>query len=332
MSLDTRRFTSFTDLYWKFIYSLNIPDAVGLNGLTLLSYFYLLARLALPLDPVVLTSTMRSNITTNTRTGVPFLNYLAMYLRQRGLGYDYKLSRLADTRRVILQQVHKFCGVGATFIRDTRYARPLIVDIERVVDGLDGQGISDEEWHILSHLDRAVGGQDEQRLPFLTHLKSQSQGGLEAKKPDPDADPTPEPNDPKPKKPKPPKKTDLDAFSDDADPTQPDTSDDNPSPTETGDDTIGQAGTTDPSPAPRPPSTLLPLALPTETIDDHLYRLSVLRFVSNLCNAPDPKISSEALNLLKVWCGHVLFIAAAATTKSLLSQLKLTGKMKEFLE
>ena len=331
VSLDTTLFFDMKDLYWKFIYSLNIPSHIESSG-DFSFYIWLLASLALPLDPISLTTTMRRNLYDNSRAGVPFLNYLAMYLRQRTFNFGYTLSRLADPRRRVTQQLHRFCGVGATTIRDSQYARLLLEEIERLSDQKNENNLSNDERSMLFELLSVVNTSE--NLPFVREIsyRASFEGSLEAAKVKPPVeDPAPDEGTPPTKKKKKKEENDdIGAFSDDKDPTADDTADNDQDPSKTGDDNIGQSDTPDQASEPRPVSKLLPLALPTETIDDHIYRLAVLRFVSHLDSAADPGVAPETLSFLKVWCGALLFIASSEATRSLMSQLKLTGKLKEF--
>jgi hypothetical protein len=221
----------------------------------------------------------------------------------------------------VLQQLHKFCGVGATFIRDGQHASAFV----KAIYGAAGQAdltkvFSEEELEILGHLHDAIDGQN---LRFVRELRYGY--GVEAAKvaikvddttdTDPDAKPV----------------SDDGAFAADPEPEGEDLRENEPDASQTGNDNIDETGVSNQAPAARPPSTLLPLALPTETIDDHLYRLTVLRLVSDLSCAQDPDIDAETLSLLKVWCASVLFIASSAATRTLISQLKATGKLKEFI-
>ena len=72
-----------------------------------------------------------------------------------------------------------------------------------------------------------------------------------------------------------------------------------------------------------------PLALPTETIDDHLLRIKVLRYLCDKDKDPEPDITPENLEVLKYWCETWLFIASIDQTKKLLAQLNLTSQLKE---
>ena len=346
VSLDTTQYTTNSDLLWKFIYSLNIGKNIKGNG-DLNFYLYLLASLALPLDPLELVNSQRVNLYNNERTGVPFLNYLAMLLKQRSLGYNYILSRLADPRRRLMNQLHRFCGVGATCIRDAIQTRSLISLIEETIGSSGTSPLSKEERDIFNQLESSVNAAG---VPFTREISYRAEFGdsseafrgvrIAAQKKNDDTgefpdDPTPPEEDPtKPsKKPvKDPKKQPgdkPDKNNTPADgPTSPSDAEEPSNPPQTDDDTIGQSS--DKESAVNSESKFLPLALPTENIDDHLYRLAVLRFVSNLDASPNPNITPESLNVLRAWCGALLFIASAETTRKLLTQLKLTGKLKEF--
>jgi len=322
--IDTTSCYMVTDPIWKLIFGLNIPSRLE-HGSLFLMWMTEIASLALPIDPISLLGSMRYHMDCDDKAGVPFLNYLAMYLRQYALGNDYKLSRLADPRRMILQQLHRFCGIGGTFIRDSnRYAQIFLRQIADVtIDTNERDVFSQSDMDLFDHLKTALVGT---KVQFVRKLNYGS--GIEAAKAKSEDEDTPDPDD------------DKAAFADDDDPTAKDTpqtepdatSTDNSDSSQTGDDIIGQTGDTNQTVPPRPTSTLLPLALPTETIDDHLYRLTVLRFASHIVTATDPDIPAEAVNLLRIWCGAFLFIAAVAPTKALVSQLKLTEKLKEFAE
>ena len=311
--LNTNTSFSCPNLTWKFINALNIAENIKSPG-DFSSWITTLATLALPLDPIGLTTDLRSNLSENNKTGIPFLNYLAMYLRQRALGFDYTLSRLADTRRYVMQQLHRFCGVGATCIRDGQFV-PTFLNSFHVPTEQDTSIFSSDDQVLYQNLVTTVG---QQRLKFLRELHY-SEGVEAAKSKDTekfsdDADPT----------------TDTTSLKDTADPNvDNNSSTDDVDTSQTSDDTIGQAGDSNQAGSTRPTSTLLPLALPSENIDDHMYRLTVLRFVSDLSSATQPDVTAETLTLLKVWCGSLLFIASSSATKALISQLKLTGKMKE---
>jgi len=311
ISIDTTQYVHVPDLTWKFIYSLNIPFHIG-KPFDLLHSFTLLARLALPLDPIALMTTMKRNMVDNRKAGVPFLNYMAMYLRQKALGTNYTLSRTSDTRRLLTYRMHKFCGVGATYINDGPSLRLLLGQIARLVE-TNPSILSDDERQLCSHLDMATHELDPPLLirPLTYTVAS------EAAKPKDETD-KPETDTPEKDKPDPDKEDD--AFSDDPDP--------HADVTQSNNDIIDRQADQNPATSPQKISKLVPLALPTETIDDHLYRLSVLRFVSDLITTPDPDVSNDAISLLKVWCGSLLFIASSAATKSLISQLKLSGKFE----
>ena len=309
VTIDTTGFVMVPDLGWKFIYSLRIPQSITEPN-EFIGALYGLARLALPLDPIALTTTMCSNLTGNNKTGVPFLNYLAMYLRQRAMGTDYQLSRLADTRRLLMQRMHQFCGVGATFIKDGAALRPILNEISTLL-GQDGDDnpFSDEDQGLYQALMVASSGLQTLQLTRRLRYNASSEAADPKK-----VKPAPEEEDPKP--------DDTDAFADDPDPHTDDPQTDN--------DNIDSQADSGSESEPRPVSKFLPLALPTETVDDLLYRLAVLRFVSDLITTPDPTVSNEAVSLLKTWCGSLLFIASSETTRALITQLKLTGKLKEF--
>ena len=345
VTLNTSNCVSTPDLVWKFINSLNIPGLIQGPG-EFTSYLTILAMLALPMDPVELTASLGWNLISNNKAGVSFLNYLAMYFRQQALGIDYTLSRLADPRRMIMQQLHNFCGIGATTIRDTDYVIPFlkVVDDRFECPNIEISDTDDALYRQLKEITSSGGLQFIRKLNYdasTEAARAKITSGdppedpevpdkpVKTKKKTPPGTPEPEtPDDTPPADdPKSPDATDTGAFSDDADPTA-DTSDSS----QTSDDIIGQTGDPNQTVPPRPVSTLLPLALPSETIDDHLYRLTVLRYVAGLINAADPDVTAEAINLLKVWCGSLLFIAAATTTRTLVSQLKLTEKLKEFAE
>jgi hypothetical protein len=328
--IDTTACYMVADKIWKLIFGLNIPSRLEHGGLFTM-WMTEIASLALPIDPIALLGSMRYNMSDDQKAGVPFLNYLAMFLRQYALGLDYKLSRLADPRRLIMQQLHRFCGIGGTFIRDPdRHAQVFLRMLEAVAEKTDRQVFVQADADLFLHLREALSYT---KVQFVRKL---NYGGLEAAKVKPEDDEEPDTTKAKPKDKKTPDADpDTTAFADDADPTAEDptdTSTDDSDPSQTGDDIIGQTGDTNQTVPPRPTSTLLPLALPTETIDDHLYRLTVLRFVSHIVNATDPDIPAEAVNLLRIWCGAFLFIAAVTPTKALVSQLKLTEKLKEFAE
>ena len=240
VSLDTTQFVEMKDLYWKFILSLNIPAHIEGEG-DFSFYIWLLASLALPMDPIALTLHMRDNLYDNSRAGVPFLNYLAMYLRQRSLGFGYALSRLADPRRRITQQLHRFCGVGATMIRDGRCVCPLLEEIEKLADQKDRNYLSDDEWSMLFEL---LSVADTSRnLPFVQEIsyRASVESSLEAAKvKSPAEDPAPEEDAPPTKKKKKESSDDnTGAFADDPDPSTDDTAGDDQDPSKTGDDNIG---------------------------------------------------------------------------------------------
>lgn len=338
-TLNTINNIKTTDLVWKLIGSMNIPSRIKIGG-DFTQYLTCLAQLAIPLDPVALTTSLRYNLSSNEKSGVPFLNYLAMYFRQRALGFDYNLSRLADPRRLIMQQMHKFCGVGATVIYNNQYVINFLKEIDNIGESSNGNLFTESDTALYRQLNEAVTSQ---KLPFVRklHYNASTEAAKVSDAPeDPDkSNPPDKPEKPvKPKKPKKPTEPadpdqpdepDTGAFADDTDPTT-NSTDDNSDTSQTSDDIIGQTGDTNQPVPPRPSSTLLPLALPSETIDDCLYRLAVLRFVSNLVNATDSDVTAKTINLLKVWCGSLLYIASADTTRTLVSQLKLTEKLKEY--
>ena len=306
VSIDTTQFSLVSDLYWKFIYSLNIQNDITGCG-DLYYYLYLLASLALPLDPISLNILIKFNLSVNEKVGIPFLNYIAMYLKQKDMGFDYTISRLANPRRRITQQLHRFCGVGATFINNSENVK-FLLDILKD----KSEKLSKTEILILEQLDSIV---DIKKVPFVREISyrvsyEESTEAVKAKI----SDTTNEDGE----------------FSKDKDIEDPETDSEDSS--ETGDDNIGQSDNSDQMSDSRPSSKFLPLALPTETIDDHIYRLTILRFVSVLNNLPNPNITPEAFDVLKAWCSSLLFVATAETTRALISQLKLTGKLKELLK
>lgn len=332
------------NLYWKFVYSLNIPANVRAPG-DLSNFLYLLAGLALPLDPIELTAVMRDQLNDDQRTGIPFCNYLAMYLKQRLLGFEYKLSRLANPRRLLLRSLHAFCGIGGTCIGDVTYARYLLVLLRDITAEMTPSPLTDEETEILNFL---VGAVDQSTWhPFTRGMRYEAsveaakvaltKKAAKAKKKktsDDDDEPVTDPDAPDEGEDGDPEPDDTGAFSGDK-PSQEPTSiygDTSTDPTQTGDDNIDQTGGGQ-TPAAQPTktiSTLLPLALPSETIDDHLYRLTVLQFVTDMDQVPDLDIPQESLSVLKTWCESWLFLASIDTTKKLMAQLKLTGHLKEF--
>lgn len=323
------------DLQWRFIHAFNITGATQSPD-RFTQHLTQLASLALPLDPINLTQTLRIGLTENQKAGVPFLNYLAMYLRQRLLGYDYNLSRLADTRRAVMYQMHQFCGVGATRIADVGPFNAWMREIRLVFETTDPQAqFTENDYKIYRHLENCTNTSSSRMLRELNYsdgteaAKSKPDDGAFAGDQNPDAEPAPK----KTPKPATPPKDDPPAEDPPAEePPADDPPADKPAqkptdPAQSADDTIGQTGETDPQ-AP-PPSTLLPLALPTETLDDHLYRLNVVRLVSTLDSVTDPGVTAETMRVLKNWCGSLMFIAAASVTRTLIAQLKLTNKLKE---
>jgi len=314
-TLNTTHYTGMSDLYWKFVYSLNIPDTIDQSG-SFLDSLYLLARMALPLDPIQLTTAMNHHIMQNQQTAIPFCNYIAMYLKQRILGFDYQISRLADTRRLLMKRLHRFCGVGATTINDLVQARAWIDTIRVRIEATDPPLLDDDERDVFAFLSAAVS-YTETNVPFVRGLYYESSveaAAVANKKPTQSQ-----------------KAGDDDttgAFADDAQTVQ-----NNPTPpsdpVETDDDTIDQTGNNSPPVMPSI-STLLPLALPSETIDDHLFRITVLQYIAHLNTIPNPDISADALRVMNTWCESWLFLAAIKITKQLLAQLKLTGHLKEF--
>jgi hypothetical protein len=317
--------------YWTFVYSLNLPAKLQNPG-DLSMAFYLLARLALPLDPIELTTRMSQALISNDKTGIPFCNYLAMYLKQRLLGMDYKLSRLADSRRILMQRLHQFCGVGATCVGDVVYARYFMDALGQVVE--TNETLSDADRMLFAFMNDSVtytptASALTRRLRYEAAIEAAMAAVKKQKKPAGDTDP-PDPDNPDntPDESEDDEDADPDAFA-----TDPDTGKDPgdttaPSP-ETDDNPIDQPGG-NPTPITQAVSTILPLALPSETIDDHLFRLTLLQYVSHMNATPNPDIPPEALGVLNTWCESWLFLAAIKATKQLLAQLKLTGHLKEF--
>ena len=339
--IDTTLLTDFKIPIWKFIYSLGIPTRLEANE-DFYFYMYLLASLALPMDPIQLTSTMRANLYTNDRAGVPFINYLAMYLRHSMFGLDYTLSRLADPRRRLTQQSHLFCGVGAATIKDRLFVKQLLTEIEKKLEQADSIIMTEDERVIFNNLVSIVDSKKNSFVREISYQASYEESSVEAIKSitDPEPNPTEDKVDKKVGKKSSTGKTkestnkesDNGAFSDDKNKIPNDTEipdDTSTDTTQTGDDTIGLS---DQEPSTTTITKLLPLALPTETIDDHIYRLTVLRYISLLCNTPNPDITPDAFNIMKAWCGSLLFIASVETTRKLIAQLKLTGKLKEFVK
>jgi len=321
--------TETQDLLWRFIDSISLSTVIkqadinsssnsNLTNLTITQFMINLAKLAVPLDPVELYTSLKTNLLVNNKSSIPIVNYLAMYFRQLIMGTQYKLSRLADPRRFLMEQMHKFCGIGATSIINP-------VSLERFVRKIKSYtqlNIStppSTDCDILLNLEVVFNNtsiQFTRKLNYSESFESVSPDTTKLKDPS-DSDKKSTKNDTSSEKDK--------VFSDDKDPTTIDSS-------ETPDDTIDQADDSGQAASVRATSRLLVLALPSETIDDHLYRLSVLRFASSLIVDTEPEVTAETVDLLKVWCGTLLFIASANTTKNLLTQLKLTEKLKEFVE
>lgn len=327
VSLNTTSYVTMKDLYWKFVYSLDISAHIkGCGDLTF--YFYLLASLALPMNPISLVTNMRWNLYDESKTGVPFPNYLAMYFRQREFGLSYTLSRLADSRRRLSHQLHKFCGVGATTIQNGSVYLKLLLDQIEENHKYEPNCFLDDELVILETLRRLISSD---KVTFTKGLRFEE--SLEALKSKSSVKKTDKPEETDETKESPPQEDDDGAFADDKDPATDTTIDPETDPSQSSDDNnIGQSNNPDSVSVSSSSSKILHLALPTETIEDHLYRLAVLRFVSSLSSAPDQKISPEVFSLLKMWCGSLLFIVSASVTKSLFSQIKLTGKLKEFVK
>lgn len=292
--------------FWRLL------NSISDQGETFDGLMYTIAQLAMPLGPADIVVQMREGLGRSERAGVPFVNYVAMYLKQQELGYQYSLSVHSDARRILMRRLHQFCGVGGTtYAYDAREARNFLNGLQKVLVE------TPSELEMFARLKQATSpesGMFSDTLGF----------GIEAIKTD-NTDPTSE-------------DTDDGAFDDDVDPT--DVTDDDTTAQTTDDENTGQ--TTDNNidrtsdvgqdSAAANKNAFIPLALPTETIDDHLLRRALLKYVSDMDKDPAPDITPELLSILKYWCDSWLFIASIDQTKKLLNQFKLTGQIKELVK
>lgn len=342
ISLTTAGVEQTKDLLWKLIFSISFP--LTITGPDRVAYLLeTIAALALPLEPVALTQEMTFNLQAAKKLGIPFVNFLAMYLRQNRLGFDYTLSRLANPRRMLLQNLHRFCGVGAMTISDRAEAGVWIRRLYEIVDTAIDAGVIDRdalENRMIIALTRAIESSETVRLtnPLRNEGSVEAGGVTRPVKPSKKTSRSISPSTSQdPQTPGPPEETapDDDAFADDPaettneNPDEPAT-DPTIDPTQNDNDTIDRTGDVGRTPAADTANAFIPLALPTENIDDHLIRLVVLNYVTSADTASNPTLKPEDLTALKYWCEKWLFIASIDLTKKLLSRLHLTGLIKEF--
>jgi DNA replication initiation complex subunit (GINS family) len=313
--LDTNGFETQTPMTWKLINSMRIQELFREPG-DLSYYLALLSMLALPMDPMDIIYQMRSSVAQNSKAGIPFLNYMAMYFRQQYMGIDYQLSRQADSRRILQRRLHQFCGIGGVAIADRNFALPF----SRQLEGDHKYKFTDEDRNTLRIIEEGI----EDDVVRFTRKLNYGEATEGKKTPaDPAAkDETPDPDD------------DGAFASDDADlnddpSPEPDPGQDPQNTTETGDNDIDRTSDVGQDFAAANAKTFIPLALPTETIDDHLLRRALLHYVSDMDKDPAPDITPENLELLKYWCDSWLFIASIDQTKKVISQLNLSEKLKE---
>ena len=310
ISLDTTPFRDVKDHLWKLIYSMNIKDQIKAPG-DLTDIMTCLAQLALPLDPISLTNMMNRDISTDNKSGIPFLNYIAMYLKQKAMGLNYQLSSFADARRILMRRLHQFCGIGGVSISDRRYVALLI----KMRDDEDQTKFAKEDKELLKIIEL---GEIDSVNDFTKSLQHHALEAVKAKSKSTDDDIDGSFAD------------DSDTLSDDTTSDKTNVSDDTTTNTaQNQDDNMDRTSDVGQEPAVANTKVFMPLALPTETIDDHLLRLAVLRLANDLDTDQAPDITPENLDILKYWCGSWLFIASIDQTKKLLSRLNLTGKMKE---
>lgn len=345
-SIDTSGVEGTPSLFWKLLFSFKMQDKLNAPG-DVAEFFNLLSTLALPMDPTSITDQMRKNLSSNSKTGIPFINYLAMYVRQLAMGLDFNLSRMADSRRILMRRAQQFCGVGGTYISDSNYSNSYLCffadqDIER----------SDSDWGILSAL---LKGRPDAVVVFTKKLKYDE--AVEAVKPkaisrkkinDTTTLDVPAVKTTTPKGGKKVSAEDVadakigeteDAFASDSEnpdltSTQtPDTTTEQnqlPQPSDkTDDDNIDRTSDAVQDSAAANVKVFIPLTLPTETIDDYLLRVMVLRYVTDMEQDPSPDITPENLETLRYWCSHWLFIASIDKTKELLAKLNVKGQLKE---
>ena len=291
---------------WRLLNSIDC----GNDSFTVL--MYAIAQLAMPLGPADIVNQMRSGLYLSERVGVPFLNYVAMYLKQQELGYEYTLSVHSDARRILMRRLHQFCGVGGTsFVYDALETQNFLKNIRGCFSFF-----SKDDQLLFSRL---IDCTDPER-----GMLSDSLAAMEAVKSD-NIDPTSD-------------TTDDGAFADDVDPTEDDDTDlnaqtaDDANTGQTTDNNIDRTSDVGQDSAAANKNAFIPLALPTETIDDHLLRRALLKYVSDMDKDPAPDITPELLSILKYWCDSWLFIASIDQTKKLLDQFKLTGQIKELIK
>lgn len=323
--LNTTNFYNVPSLFWKLVFSFQIENSItGPDQVT--EFLYALSLLALPIDPKALSDQMGASIVTNSKAGIPFINYLATYLRQRDMGLNYKLSPFADARRTLIDRAHKFFGIGSTCISDFNYANVFINSFDQHEAKTKNLYMSESDKTLLDALSR---GNSQNVQMFTKRIRYED--ALEAAKPNVDIVETPDKPVKKTPKVKPKDtSTDVDdgAFSDDSDTLDTDNKN-TPDTEENDDDNIDRTSDAGQDSAAVKIKVFFPLALPTETIDDHLLRIALLRYVDETEQDPAPDITPENLEVLKYWCERWLFIASIDQTKKLLAQLKLTGRVKE---
>ncbi len=349
IALNTTGFERTADLGWKLLFSSYHQCPITAPG-CIDAILVGVAELALPLDPIELTDRLTMAMRFDVKAGIPFRNYLAMYLRQVQFRFDYQLSRLADNRRQLMRRLHAFCGVGATTVADRTdalfFLRSLSDKLDVDADARSTVASADELGN-LRYLIQIVCNDDPQQPRLTTKLRYEAAfEAAKTKPPKPAKTPPDDPAaDPPAKVPKVPNVPVNDgtptpptddgtsgAFADDPDqldsatdptqnPSQGDESDnDNIEPT-------NPAGSTPVNTV----TSIIPLALPGETTDDHLLRLMLLHYVNTAKRDANPDITAETLLELDYWCQNWLFLASIDVTKQLLTKFNLTAKLKELV-
>ncbi|CAM6031535.1 unnamed protein product [Sphagnum compactum] len=330
-TLRTGPYVSVPDLSWKMLYSLNVASLITKPG-DVTTLLYVIANLALPMDPIELVTEIRIQTIANKKAGIPFLNYLAMYLKQRMLGFDYKLSRLARSQRVLLYNLHRFCGVGATYIEDTIAANYFMSQFSSITERFNPDSpseandpVTEDEWAMLFYLSN-MARRENNNLHFVRPLRyedaveaskvtkpkgsSKNDDAFADDKP-PEEEPTPEPKPKNPvKKPEVAPPTDEPDVPDDV--PEGDDTDPSGNTEQNNDDTIDQTGGDGSSTPIVAESKFLPLALPSETLDDHVTRVLLLQYIADMSTSDNPDITPERLAMLKT-CFRAAFEHQIAT-------------------
>lgn len=276
-----------------------------------------IAKLALPLDPTAITATLNNNaISHGCKVSIPLTNYLAILIKEYEMGTVYILSKNANPRRVLTQSVHNFCGTtsyyGCLDIQTTRIFLEKLFELNKFINI---QLID----FVISDINKAINNPN---ITTALEASKDDDGAFSDDIPDTvtetvdksndDVDTSSSDNDPD--------SGDGDGQDPNSDPTVKNNNDNIDRTSDVGQDSAAASG------------VYIPLALPTETIDDHLLRLAILQYVSDLGTDPNPDITPKNLEILTYWCERWLFVASIDQTKKLLVKLKIDNKVKELFK